>query len=78
MTKRRSSLATKGRSKKFTAFTAEPASWEKKIDDLPGIGQKTSAKLKDKGIEYVSKRLSCIISLFGTTLISILGTSAER
>ena len=57
MTKRRSSLATKGRSKKFTAFTAEPASWEKKIDDLPGIGQKTSAKLKDKGIEYVSVSL---------------------
>ena len=54
MTKRRSSLATKSKSKKFTAFTAEPASWEKKIDDLPGIGQKTSAKLKDKGIEYVS------------------------
>ena len=54
MTKRRSSLATKSKSKKFTAFTAEPASWEKKIDDLPGIGLKTSAKLKDKGIEYVS------------------------
>ena len=70
MTKRRSSVATKGRSKKFTAFTTEPASWEKKIDDLPGIGQKTSAKLKDKGIEYVSKRLSYHIFCLELLLIA--------
>ena len=54
---RRSSLAAKSKSKKFTAFTAEAASWEKRIEDLPGIGQKTAAKLKEKGIEYVSKRI---------------------
>ena len=46
-------MSTRKKSKKHLNILKTPKIWETKINEFPGVGVKTAATFKEKGIETV-------------------------